>query len=196
MGVVLTTNHRTNGIYLPANDRRHFVAWSDEPKGGAGDDYFEDHYAWLGRGGRANVTAFLRSVSLESFNPMAPSPQTDAFGAIVDANHAPEDDDLATAISLLDKPAALIVRDITGHPDVDHEFKEWLRDRRNARKEAHRIETAGYVAVRNPDVKSGRWKIDGVNSTVYARQALSVRERVLAARERQGEQLNLYEEEL
>lgn len=28
MGVVITTNHKTDGIYLPADDRRHYVAWS------------------------------------------------------------------------------------------------------------------------------------------------------------------------
>ena len=28
MGVVITTNHLTDGIYLPAEDRRHYVAWS------------------------------------------------------------------------------------------------------------------------------------------------------------------------
>ena len=28
-GVIITTNHKTDGIYLPADDRRHFVAWSD-----------------------------------------------------------------------------------------------------------------------------------------------------------------------
>ena len=31
-GVVMTTNHKTDGIYLPADDRRHFVAWSDATK--------------------------------------------------------------------------------------------------------------------------------------------------------------------
>jgi Family of unknown function (DUF5906)/Primase C terminal 2 (PriCT-2) len=28
-GVIITTNHKSDGIYLPADDRRHFVAWSD-----------------------------------------------------------------------------------------------------------------------------------------------------------------------
>ena len=28
-GVIITTNHKTDGIFLPADDRRHFVAWSD-----------------------------------------------------------------------------------------------------------------------------------------------------------------------
>ena len=27
--VVMTTNHKVDGIYLPADDRRHYVAWSD-----------------------------------------------------------------------------------------------------------------------------------------------------------------------
>ena len=29
-GVIMTTNYKTNGIYLPAEDRRHFVAWSHQ----------------------------------------------------------------------------------------------------------------------------------------------------------------------
>ncbi|MDZ7718018.1 MAG: DUF5906 domain-containing protein [Balneolaceae bacterium] len=28
-GVVITTNHKTSGIYIPADDRRHYVAWSE-----------------------------------------------------------------------------------------------------------------------------------------------------------------------
>jgi hypothetical protein len=27
-GVIITTNHKTDGIFLPSDDRRHFVAWS------------------------------------------------------------------------------------------------------------------------------------------------------------------------
>ena len=27
-GLILTTNHKTDGLYLPADDRRHFVLWS------------------------------------------------------------------------------------------------------------------------------------------------------------------------
>jgi hypothetical protein len=28
-GVIITTNHRLDGMYLPADDRRHYVAWSE-----------------------------------------------------------------------------------------------------------------------------------------------------------------------
>jgi Family of unknown function (DUF5906) len=31
-GVIITTNYKADGIYLPADDRRHFVAWSDQTK--------------------------------------------------------------------------------------------------------------------------------------------------------------------
>ena len=32
LGFLITTNHKTDGIYLPADDRRHYVAWSDHTK--------------------------------------------------------------------------------------------------------------------------------------------------------------------
>jgi hypothetical protein len=28
-GIVITTNHKSDGVYLPADDRRHYVAWSE-----------------------------------------------------------------------------------------------------------------------------------------------------------------------
>jgi hypothetical protein len=28
-GVIFTSNHKTDGLFLPPDDRRHFVAWSD-----------------------------------------------------------------------------------------------------------------------------------------------------------------------
>src|SRR5678815_1144116 len=40
-GVIITTNHRTDGIYLPAEDRRNFVAWSERTKE---DPVFSDGY--------------------------------------------------------------------------------------------------------------------------------------------------------
>ena len=32
LGFLITTNHKTDGIYLPADDRRHYVAWSNLTK--------------------------------------------------------------------------------------------------------------------------------------------------------------------
>ena len=32
LGLVITTNHKNDGVYLPGDDRRHYVAWSPVKK--------------------------------------------------------------------------------------------------------------------------------------------------------------------
>ena len=97
-GVVLTTNYKTAGIYLPPDDRRHYVAWSECDRDEFDDDYWKNLYAWYDAGGRAHVAAYLRTVNLATFDPKAPPPKTAAWYAIVDANLAPEENELADAI--------------------------------------------------------------------------------------------------
>ena len=46
--VIMTTNHKTGGIYLPADDRRHFVAWSFVKK----TDFSREHWIDFGSGTR------------------------------------------------------------------------------------------------------------------------------------------------
>ena len=41
LGVMITTNHKTDGIYLPADDRRHYVAWSPSPKRTSQPEYWD-----------------------------------------------------------------------------------------------------------------------------------------------------------
>src|SRR5262249_27401994 len=40
---VITTNHKTDGIYLPADDRRHYVAWSNFTK----EDFIPEYWSAL-----------------------------------------------------------------------------------------------------------------------------------------------------
>jgi hypothetical protein len=61
-GVIITTNHKTNGIYLPSDDRRHFVAWSDQTKERFTQDYWKELYEWYEKGGIGHVTAYLRTI--------------------------------------------------------------------------------------------------------------------------------------
>ena len=42
-GIVITTNYKTDGIYLPADDRRHFVAWANLTKEDFEDNYWRRH---------------------------------------------------------------------------------------------------------------------------------------------------------
>ncbi len=180
-GVVLTTNHKTHGIYLPADDRRHFVAWSERSRHAREADYWPWIYGWYASGGLEHVAAYLATLDLSDFDPKAPPPKTPAFWAIADANLAPEDAEFADALDKLGHPDAVTVADILDKADAS--FAEWLRDRRNSRQIPHRFEQAGYVAVRSEtDKTGGRWRVQSKQVVIYAKATLSLRERIEAAK--------------
>jgi Family of unknown function (DUF5906) len=178
-GVVITTNHKADGIYLPPDDRRHFVAWSNLSETDFTAQYWHDLYGWYANGGHEQVAAYLDALDISSFDPKAPPPKTPAFWEIVDASRAPEDAELADAIDALDSPPALTLEEIASR--AQGPFAEWLRDRKNARRIPHRLESCGYVAVRNEAAKDGLWKIGGRRQVIYAKVDLLPRERMAAA---------------
>jgi hypothetical protein len=184
-GVIITSNHKTNGIHLPADDRRHYVAWSNLTKADFDDDYWNHLYDWYATGGNARVAAYLADLKLADFNPKAPPPKTPAFWEIVASGSAPEDAELADALDDLDRPDAVTLDQVANRAAA--EFAIWLRDRKNSRLVPHRMEACGYVAVHNPtDNTDGRWRVDGRRQVIYARAELSVRDRISAARTLSG----------
>ena len=178
-GVVITTNHKTDGIYLPTDDRRHYVAWSDCTKEEFPPRYWADLYRWYGQDGKHHVAAYLRTLDISSFDPKAPPPHTSAFWDIVDANRAPEDAELADALEKLGNPSATTLTEIANNTTVD--FADWVRDRKNSRNIPYRMEAAGYVKIRNPHAQDGNWKLGGKRQVIYVRQELSVRDQIQAA---------------
>ena len=65
--VIITTNHKQNGIYLPADDRRHYVAWSNLKKEDFDPEYWNRMYAWYDCGGSeaiCGLPARLRHLQL------------------------------------------------------------------------------------------------------------------------------------
>jgi hypothetical protein len=178
-GVVITTNH-PDGLYLPADDRRHYVAWSDEIKENFKPDYWKSLYAWFDGEGKHNVTAYLASLDLSNWDPKAPPPHTEAWQRIVDSERPPEDAELADVIDLLANPDAVTLERLS--VKATGSFRDWLNDRRNRRIIPHRLQTAGYIPVRNELAKDGLWKIGGKRQAVYARHELPLSERLSAAR--------------
>ena len=102
-GVIITTNHKTDGLYLPPDDRRHFVAWSDLTKEDFTPAYWNGVWGWYAAGGDRHVAAYLAELDISGFDPKAPPPKTPAFWAVVDANRAPEDAELADLLELVEK---------------------------------------------------------------------------------------------
>ena len=183
-GVIFTTNNRTNGLYLPADDRRHFVAWSALTKENFAEGYWRDLWGWYETGGGfGHVAAFLRQRDLSRFDPKAPPPKTAAFWDIVDIGRAPEDAELADLIDMLDQPDVLTIADLVSCAKrcSQNDFSEWLRDRKNRRQIPRRLEAAGYVPVRNTAAKDGLWKIEGRRQAIYAKQTLSASDKQRAA---------------
>src|SRR5262245_46257838 len=180
VGIILTTNYKTNGIYLPAEDRRHYVAWSDLGPEDFPDDYWRKLFGWYDDEGDRHVGSYLASLDLSGFDPKAPPPKTQAFWDIVDANRAPEDAELADVIDKLGNPRATTLDRITRESPM--QLFLWLEDRRKRRAIQQRMERAGYVYMRNGEAAGGLWKINGRRQVVYTRAELSPTEQLAAAR--------------
>jgi hypothetical protein len=185
-GVIITTNHKTDGIYLPADDRRHYVAWSHMTKQDFTPDYWSSLYRWYEDEGYRNVAAYLMQLDLAGFNAKAPPPATAAFHAIVDANRAPEDAELADTLDQIanggPRVNAVTIPMLVAHAATE-DFRSWLLDRKNRRVIPYRLESAGYVQVRNDAADDGLWKISGKRQVIYARNDLSAAHRMKAARQ-------------
>jgi hypothetical protein len=178
-GVVMTTNHKSDGIFLPADDRRHLVAWSEATKDDFSESYWGALWGWYESGGFGHVAAYLAEFDLSGFNPKAAPPKTPAFWAIVDANRAPEDAELADVIDELDQPKAVTLAELQRKARGD--LGEWLCDRKNRRAIPHRLEQCGYVPVRNATAEDGLFKVEGRRQRVYAKASLSIADRLRAA---------------
>lgn len=184
-GVVITTNHLGDGLYLPADDRRHYVAWSQCRREDFDEDYWRGLYGWFAAGGIGHVCAYLSGLDLSGFDPKAPPPKTAAFWTIVAAGDAPEAGELRDVLDALHNPPALTVLRIIERADLMglQGLVEELRDRKQRRSLPHKLERVGYVPTRNPNSDDGLFNIGGRRQAVYAQRSLTIAEQVRAARE-------------
>jgi hypothetical protein len=160
-GVIVTTNYKSDGIFLSADDRRHYIAWSERSKDDFSKDYWDTLWRWYDQGGVAHVAAYLAALSTA----------TEDACVLGDASRAPEDAELADAIDRLGNPDATTIHRIANA--VDGETATWIRDR-NRRTIPHRLEAIGYVPVRNELAKDGLWVINGKRQAVYAKSILTI----------------------
>lgn len=180
-GVIITTNYKLDGIYLPTDDRRHYVAWSGAHKEEFEPSYFPKLYHWFDNGGIGHVTAFLQSYDLSGFDAKAPPPKTPAFWDIVRSNCAPEDAEMADVLDAIGKPKAITIAQLAAVSTGD--FRGYLTDRRNSRVIPTRLEKAGYVRVHSDTAKDGLWFVREKRQAIYARAELSPRDRMWAAQD-------------
>jgi hypothetical protein len=126
-GVIITSNHKSDGIFLPADDRRHYVAWSNLTKEDFDADYWNKLWGWYAKGGFQHVASYLATLDLSGFDAKAPPPKTNAFWDIVNACRSPEDAELADVIDRLGNPSATTLIRIQN--EATGEFQSWINDR-------------------------------------------------------------------
>ena len=178
--VIITTNHKTDGIYLPPDDRRHLVAWSDLTKDDFSPTYWNNLWSWYFNGGINHVAVYLAQLDLSTFDPKAPPPKTAAFWDIVNSNRAPEDAELADVLDEMGNPDATTLNQIRRM--ATGEIVGWLSDAKHRRSIPHRLERCSYMQVHNENAKDGLWKINGKRQAIYAKSSLSLKERFEAAK--------------
>jgi hypothetical protein len=171
-GVIMTTNHKAGGLYLPPDDRRHYVAWSPTPTGTFTPEYFDGLYSWFRTGGNEIVAHYLATLDISTFNAKAPPPKTAAFWEIVQSARSAESADVDDALDALGRPDAVTLAMLEHSPGATQEFRAWLGDRKNGVKIAHRMTDAGYAPIRNPEANDGQWRIGGKRRSVYGKRTV------------------------
>jgi hypothetical protein len=188
----VTFSNSKAGLYLPAEDRRNDVMWSECAPDDFPPDYFTNLYKWYGEGGYSHVKAFLDAVDLTDFDPGARPPQTAAFKEIVGYNQSSEATNLGNLLDWMnmpfdDRPTAVTIPMLVKaalSPDADGHFDEaldLLQDKKARKKLIHEFGRAGYVAVENPGQKDGRWKVAGKNVVIYGCKDVPLSIRIEAA---------------
>lgn len=192
VGFIITTNHKARGLFLPDDDARHYIAWSNRTWEDWGKpdletldrDYFAPLYAWYATGGYDAVAHYLMTVPLDDFSPTAPPPKTAAWHEIVNAYADPNKNVLTRILETIGDPDAVTVGQVQA-ADADGELPWHDTHTRNAIPAD--FEGAGYVNQRNPANKSGRCQVGGKTDrrevAIYVKAKLSKDNRLKAARE-------------
>jgi hypothetical protein len=173
LGLIITSNHR-DGLFLPPDDRRHYVCWCELEKEDFSTVYWNEIYHWYEHeNGYAHVAAYLDKLNLKDFDPKAPPPHTNAWHSLVNINRAPEEAELADVLDKLGNPHALTLEEVIEATPAFDDFNRWLSDRKNRRAIPHRFEAVGYIPFRNRSRKDGLWVVGGERRVIYVDKGLT-----------------------
>ena len=167
-GVIITTNHLANGIYIPEDDRRYDVidcATMDEMglrKEDVRRQYFSDLWEWFFEGGASHVAAYLHEHDISKFNASNGQRKTDAHKTVV-ASGMTGDQWLDDILEDMNYPVAVrsdwLLTKAVAEGEKEGDIK---------RKLANSMTRSGYTLHRS-DRKDGRWKIGNKVVTVYVK---------------------------
>jgi len=161
-GMIITSNYR-DALNLPADDRRHYVAFSERYGEEFSEEYWNAFYAWYEDGGFAHVAALLYQYDLSNFDPKAEPLKTPAFWYMVNASRGAAYGEIADAVDELKNPLALTLDELM----VAAPALSWIRERAKNKYAAHLLAECRYVAVRNNAANDGLWRINSRRQVIY-----------------------------
>jgi hypothetical protein len=189
VGVVITLNEQ-DSLFLPEDDRRHFVAWSQRQMSDC-TAATKRLWKWYAKeNGKLAVAAYLRRLDISGFDPKALPPLTTAFHEIVGISKNPDESLLGHLIDQIGRPAALTIRELVVHADATSRLDDTYRlmtSPQYARKLGMMLTRCGYRLVRNPDSADGKWTTqdDKRKTNIYVADRITGADaRVAAARAR------------
>jgi hypothetical protein len=177
VGMIVTSNYR-DALKLPADDRRHYVAFSECSSEEFSTDYWDAFWRWYEHeNGFAHVAALLYRHDLSNFNPKAEPRKTAAFDYMVTASRGPTYSELADALDNLGNPQAVTINEVMASaPSL-----EWLHDLEARRSVPHRFAECHYVSIGNPFAKDKLWRINGQRQVIYVHKDVPDLQRVEVA---------------
>jgi hypothetical protein len=178
---IITTNYRTGGLYLPADDRRHYVVFSDLTREAFGRQYWREFWDWMDAGGLEECAAWLMKRDVSRFDAKGPPTQTAAFWEMCEAGQSGESGDLADVVENL---SVFTLAQLAIIADIEHrnaDLATWIKDKRNAVSLNRSLNDLGFVPIRNPSSKNGKWFIGGKQSRIYVRQSFTNEQKLAAA---------------
>jgi hypothetical protein len=162
-GMVVTTNYRT-ALHLKADDRRHFVGFSERRGEEFPAEFWNRFWGWYEAGGFNHVAALLYRYDLSGFDPKAEPPKTNAFWDMVQADRGTTFGELADAIDKLGNPLALTFDELM----VVAPGLESLHNPVGRKAASYQLTECQYLPIRNPSAKTdGLWRINGRRQVIY-----------------------------
>jgi hypothetical protein len=193
---VFTSNHLTDGLAIPPEDRRIFLAWSPCRQGDFTKEFWADYWNRIENLGEADhVAAYLRVHDVSKFKPGDPPIKTAAWQEAVNANRDPGDADLNDVLDAMAcdwefetgelgtrRAAALTLDQLRRHPRLRSvtRLHELFTEKGKARTANHKLSASGYASFANPDRKDGFWKINGASQVIYVWRELTATQRMSA----------------
>lgn len=179
-GVVITTNHLANGIYIPEGDRRYdVIASASASEMGLHSDedkrkYFGELWDWFLDGGNGHVAAFLHERKLDGWSASNGQRKTDAHRTVVVSGMV-GDHWLQDALDEIEEVLGENFGCVRADWIVEIACKNGEMKPVEARaKLLHAIKRFGFEVLKSDHSNDGRFKFGRKNVVVYKRQGAPI----------------------